>query len=77
MPWKGLACNNEGHVVGMDLAYKDLDGTLPTQIGDLTMLATGDSTEEDGIHANFLKYNSLVGTLPTEFGRLSLFRNAM
>ena len=75
MPWDGLACNDGGQVVGLDLAYRNLDGTLPTQIGDLTTLTTGRNSADDS--NRFLKDNSLTGTLPTEIGRLSQFQHAM
>ena len=74
MPWQGLWCNDGGQVVRLDLKWKGLEGTLPTQIGDLTTLNGG--FLEDGTYG-FLDSNSLAGTLPTEFGRLSLFKYSM
>lgn len=65
-----VTCNSAQEVVGLDLYGADLEGHLPTEIGDLTSLS-------DGVQG-FLGNNYFgSSTLPTEIGRLSAMKRAM
>ena len=70
-PWYGLTCNSDGEVVKLDLGYNGLSGTIPTQLGLLTSLTSG----EDGDH--FLEYNDLTGTIPSEIGALTAMKDTL
>jgi len=54
-----LSCLN-GHVVALDLSLLNLNGSLPTHIGALTMLTYLDMSN-----------NGLVGSIPSEFAQLT------
>ena len=56
--WHGVTCRN-GHVVTLALSRNNLNGTLPSAIGDLTHLEVLDLAE-----------NQLSGKLPPELGSL-------
>jgi hypothetical protein len=56
--WKGLMCE-EDHVILLDLAGKDLSGTLPVAVKDLSHL-----------NSILIQENHLSGTLPPEWGSL-------
>ncbi len=57
--WRGVRTAADGRVAGLALAYNNLAGTLPAQLGDLTML---ESLELNG--------NRLTGPVPREIGSL-------
>ena len=60
--WNGITVSGN-KVVELDLAYNNLTGTLPSEIGDLE-------------HLEFLSFweNSISGILPTEIGNLTELR---
>ena len=80
--WEGVTCsctstdcynvNDPPQVVSLDLSGNNLQGTLPTELGDLTMLGHGVEGILDlgGVYA-FSEFNSLTGSLPTELGRMT------
>jgi hypothetical protein len=57
--WLGVFCLN-GHVRALDLFYRQLSGSIPPQIGDLTYLD----------HLN-LGDNQLIGGIPPQIGNLT------
>ena len=59
-------------VVAVDLAGFNLQGALPTELGDLTMLGSGTEGILDlgAVYTNG-DFNSLSGTLPTQLGRMT------
>ncbi len=59
--WYGVTCG--GSVTTLNLSSNNLNGTIPTEIGNLTSLVTLD-----------LRSNSLSGGIPTEIGSLSLLQ---
>jgi len=61
--WYGVSVAN-GHVVGLNPYNNNLNGTLPSEIGNLSFL------ESLGIYYNF----NLRGRLPTELGNLTELR---
>ena len=58
--WFGVAANDEGRVIDLDLGRNGLRGALPPQVGDLTHL-----------RRLILPYNSLTGPIPSELGDLA------
>jgi len=58
--WSGVICDGDGSVVEVELVGGGLEGTLPTEIGNLAALEVLSVAE-----------NMLTGTLPTEIGNLS------
>jgi len=57
--WHGVECV-DGLISGLKLEFNNLQGTIPTEIGDLSNLQIIN-----------LKGNNLSGNIPTEIGRLS------
>ena len=57
--WSGVQCS-DGHVVSLQLVHKQLTGTIPSEIGQLTQLQQLDLTN-----------NQLEGELPEEIGQLA------
>ena len=77
-PWYGLTCNSDGEVVMLNLNYNGLSGTIPTQLGLLTSLTSGDDGDGDGNGVEvFLLGNELTGTLPSEIGALTAMKDKM
>ncbi len=62
--WHGVRVDPGGRVIALALAYNNLTGSLPAEIGDLSAL----------VEAR-LSANSLTGTLPGELGKLSDLRH--
>lgn len=63
--WYGLGGYTGGHVYYLDLSYNDLNGIIPTEIGNL-------------IHLKYLKLcgiGNISGTIPTSVGRLRELRH--
>lgn len=60
--WHGVAVNDQGQVTGLVLADNDLDGTLPSRLGDLRSLSVLDLSNNPG----------LTGPLPTSLVGLGL-----
>jgi|GEM_PF-3848071 len=58
--WTGVTLNGNGCVVGLDLTSRNLNGSLPSEIGDLLDLET-----------LRLNYNTLSGKIPKEIGSLN------
>ena len=60
LPWQGVTCNkNESSITIILLPFYNLNGTIPTQIGQLSDL--------EGLDLN---NNALTGTIPTQIGQL-------
>ncbi len=57
--WQGVSIENN-QVVGIKMLFNNLDGTIPTTIGNLTNLRVLE-----------LSFNKLTGTLPESLGKLS------
>ena len=57
--WFGVTTDGSGRVVGLDLAYNELEGSLPVELGELTFLKT-----------LALGSNAISGTIPLALGRL-------
>ena len=57
--WYGVTCSG-GHVTVLDLSFNRLQGTLPSQIGDLS-----------GLEWLYLSGNQLEGSIPPEIGNLT------
>lgn len=82
--WDGVIVSSSGRVVGLALDDNNLDGTLPTEIGDLSALRglilggnelkgglpaqLGDLTE---LEALILRDNEFSGSIPVELGSLT------
>ena len=62
--WEGVTTNNDGRVIGLDLASNYLDGDLPADLGDLTYLETLS-----------LLNNELTGSIPDDLGDLTNLTN--
>lgn len=61
--WYGVTVNSEGRVERLDLENNNLSGTIPAEIGSISLLEWLD-----------LDYNKLTGNIPPEIGQLtSLF----
>ena len=58
--WHGVRADASGRVVGLDLAYNDLTGPIPAELGNLANLAWLD-----------LNGNELTGPIPAELGNLA------
>ncbi|XP_023742075.2 receptor-like protein EIX2 [Lactuca sativa] len=58
--WRGVMCNDQGHVTQLDISRNNLNGTIHRSIGSLTQL-----------RYLTLSYNSFYGTIPQEFGNLN------
>ena len=58
--WYGITTDGGGRVTALSLAYNQLSGTLPTQLGNLTNLT----------ELVFFS-NNLTGTIPTQLGQLT------
>ncbi|MDY6992584.1 MAG: M12 family metallo-peptidase, partial [Pseudomonadota bacterium] len=82
-PWSGVTCRN-GHVVKLSLRSNNLNGSLPTELGNLSYLThlllnnnqlTGALPAALGqlgkLKNLYLYNNSLTGTLPTQLGNLT------
>ena len=61
--WQGVEVDDRGRVVGLDLAYNRLSGTIPPELGDLGSL---ERLRLDG--------NDLSGPIPPELGDLADLR---
>ncbi len=57
--WHGITTENN-HVVGINLLFNNLTGTIPTSIGQLENLKSLE-----------LSFNPISGTIPSEIGKLS------
>jgi Leucine-rich repeat (LRR) protein len=57
--WWGITCN-AGQVTEISLGYHNLNGTIPSELGNLSQLTTLD-----------LSWNDLTGSIPAELGNLS------
>jgi Leucine-rich repeat (LRR) protein len=81
----GIGCDDQGHVTRIDLPFQNLNGTLPSELGNLTYLRRLDLTRTNlptptGIPATFanltnLEFLDLTGTnvageIPASFGDL-------
>ena len=58
--WHGVTTNRDGRVTELDLSENELNGTIPTALGDLTYLEVLDLSE-----------NQLRGNIPPELGNLA------
>ena len=58
--WYGIATDDQGRVVYIDLADNGLTGEIPSELGDLT-----------GLVGLYLSYNDLTGGIPAELGNLA------
>ena len=81
--WNGVTCQ-EGHVTVLYLAYNQLTGSIPAELGSLTHLTdlylasnqlTGSIPAELGSLANLsslnLYANQLTGSIPLQLGSLT------
>jgi Leucine-rich repeat (LRR) protein len=57
--WSGVSCNT-GQVTDISLGYNNLNGTIPSELGNLSQLVWLD-----------LSWNELTGPIPSELGNLS------
>ncbi len=57
--WYGITCDNDSHVVKLELSNNNLTGTIPSDIGNLTELWHLD-----------LGVNNLTGEIPNSIGNL-------
>ena len=64
--WKGVVCNLGKDITALNLHQAGLSGTLPSEIGYLTALAS--------LH---MSRNALVGTIATELGNLSSLQSLL
>ncbi|MYC20281.1 MAG: SH3 domain-containing protein [Caldilineaceae bacterium SB0662_bin_25] len=58
--WHGVTTDRNGRVVELDLSENELNGTIPSELGNLTYLEDLD-----------LSHNQLSGTIPSELGNLT------
>ena len=58
--WHGVTTDRNGRVVELDLSENELNGTIPSELGNLTYLETLNLSE-----------NQLRGTIPPELGNLT------
>jgi len=81
-------CSSDYHVIGVDLYYGDLKGSIPSTIGQLSFLEglylhvnqlTGTIPSTIGqlssLRYLYLSYNQLIGSIPSTIGQLSSLRN--
>ena len=62
--WLTFQCSSDYHIIGLDLYYSNLIGSIPSTIGQLSSL--------EGL---YLHANQLIGTIPSTIGQLSSLRN--
>ena len=62
--WYGVTCSSDGEVTRLHAVNNNLNGTLPTQLGDLTLMTIGGYPD---VHYNALFYENLgiTGSLPS------------
>ena len=58
-PWYGITCNHHCQITELNLPFCNLQGTIPTDLGNLTNMTYF-----------YLSFNSLTGTIPTELGNM-------
>ena len=58
--WHGVQTDDQGRVINIDLAFNDLTGEIPPELGNLTNLK-----------AMYLAENGLTGEIPPELGNLT------
>lgn len=58
--WHGVTTDRNGRVIELDLSENELNGTIPSELGNLTYLEDLD-----------LSHNQLSGTIPSELGNLT------
>ena len=88
--WYGVTCNNDGKVAELKLIGNNLNGTLPSQVGQLTLKSlwstyndiTGYLPSQIGylssiVHDFVLYSNRLSGSIPSEIGKLSLLSGSL
>ena len=61
--WHGVSCSLDYHITSLYLSYKNLIGTIPSTIDQLSFL--------QGL---YLYSNQLIGTIPTTIGQLSFLQ---
>ena len=61
--WHGVTANSAGRVIGLDLFRNNVSGSMPPELGNLTMV------ESLGFYDN-----ALTGAVPPELGRLTNLR---
>ena len=82
--WYGVVTNDDGRVISLTLAYNNLSGEIPAELGSLSNLTklylfgnslSGEIPPELGSLSNlqslWLDYNGLSGEIPAELGSLS------
>ena len=62
--WFGITCNSESVVTAIDLSFKNLQGTIPADIGLLMSLTDF-----------YVQGNALTGTLPSSIGQWTSLTN--
>ncbi len=58
--WHGITCDTQSHIIKIELNHNALYGTIPIEIGNLTLLEV----------LNLRDNNNISGELPTEIGNL-------
>ncbi len=82
--WRGVSTDDDGRVVGLDLSWSYLKGSIPPELGGLTNLSKLDLSWNGltglippelgslpGLQLLYLEYNRLTGPIPSELGNLS------
>jgi len=82
--WAGVSLNNSGRVVSLDLSYNNLKGSLPSTLGNFTMLTSlilNGNLLSGGIPASITSLsnltivdfsnNKLTGIIPSNIGSLT------
>ncbi|KAL2612081.1 hypothetical protein R1flu_023773 [Riccia fluitans] len=59
--WTGITCDGNGNVTQLELTYRNISGTIPSTIGDLSALESLDLSNN----------RELSGKLPAELGNLT------
>lgn len=88
--WFGVICNTLGEIAKINLNNNSLNGTIPSELGDITSLVelflgnnslTGNIPSEIGnlqfLDILWLSDNQLTGSIPSEIGSLSFLKNLL